>query len=584
MKVNPITLEVVRSALVAFSDEMATVLCRTAYNMMIFEVRDYCVGIVDPEGNIIAQNTGGLPIFLADLGVAVKAAVDLYGEDGFEPGDVLISNDPRVCGQHLNNIVVFTPFFHDGKLVAFPALRAHWVDVGGGSRGFGSTQSRELFDEGLQICAIKAYKAGKPNEEVLRLIRDNIRFPDSSFGDLRAQIAGCRRGEQRLGELYQRYGADVMRDCIHAIWDQSEMLARRAIAAMPDGTYSAEAFLDHDFLDRSKTIPLKVTVIIAGDEMTIDFSELPPQQAGPINAGASGGIAAARVAFKCLTVPHGVVNEGEMRPLKVILPPGTMLSALPPAPLTFWSNSMPTVIDTIIRALVDVLPERVPAGHKGDMSGIAMYGRDEVRKRQFICLNILGGGFGAKPHADGENAVVSICQGAVQNAPVEVQEAYYPLLIEAHRLRTDSGGAGRYRGGLGVELVISSHQDFFMNTHFQRTKMPPWGLHGGHDALPMNALVQTGAGEELSGTSLDRQRLQPGDKVIVLTGGGGGYGPPFERPAEDVRRDVAEGSVSLKAAADLYGVVLDPKTLAIDWEKTRRNRAAHAGADQLERA
>lgn len=582
--VNPITLEVVRNALVAYADEMATVLCRTAYNMMIFEVRDYCVGICDPDGALIAQNTGGLPIFLADLGAAVKGAVDIHGIDGFEPGDVLISNDPKICGQHLNNVVVFTPFFHEGQLVAFPALRAHWVDVGGGSRGFGSSASREIFDEGLQISAVKAYNAGKPNHDVLRLIRDNIRYPDSSFGDLRAQIAGARIGERRLRELYDKYGAGAMRECIHAIWDQSERLARAAITAIPNGVYEAESSLDHNHLDFDTPIPIKVKVIISGDEMTVDFSDLPPQQAGPINSGASGGIACARVAFKCVAAPHGVVNEGEMRPLKVILPPGKMLSALSPAPLTFWSNSMPTVIDTILRALADVLPDRIPAAHKGDMGGFAIFGRDEARGRPFICLNIVGGGFGAKASGDGVNAVVSICQGAVQNAPIEVQEAYYPLIFDSLCLRQDSGGAGKTRGGLGVEMRVRSEQEFFVNTHLQRTKLAPWGIGGGLDALPNDAVLETREGEVRSGVNLDRQLVRPGDRVVFKMGGGGGYGDPLERSLEMVRQDVAEGGVSREAARLLYGVALDaelqpdaPATKALRADLRRRREPSSSG-------
>jgi N-methylhydantoinase B len=570
--VDPVTVEVVRNAFVAYADEMATVLCRTAYNMMIFEVRDYCVGICDPNGAIIAQNTGGLPIFLADLGAAVKGAVDIYGLDGFAPGDVLLSNDPKVCGQHLNNVVVFTPFFHEGELVAFSALRAHWVDIGGGSRGFGSTASRDLFDEGLQVRAIKAWEAGKPNNEVLRLLRDNIRFPDSSFGDLRAQIAGCRLGERRMGQLYAKYGRKTVSSAISEFWNQSERLARSAVRAIPDGTYTAESYMDHDFLDRETAVPIRVKVIVAGDEMTVDFSGLPPQAKGPINAGASGGVAAARVAFKCLTSPNGVVNEGEMRPLKVILPPGTILSAEPPAPLAFWSSSLPTVIETILRALSDVVPDRIPAGHKGDMSGLALYGEDAERKRRFICLNIFGGGFGAKPHADGESGVVSICQGAVQNAPVEVQEAYYPLIIETHRLRPDSGGAGKHRGGLGVEIAISSDQDFFANTHLQRTKLAPWGLHGGKDGLPMDAVLVHRDGHETSAVGLDKQLVRPGEKLIVRGGGGGGFGSPLERPMELVHCDVTRGAVSPERARIDYGVEIDPGSGGLDREASLHRR------------
>lgn len=572
--VNPITLEVVRNALIAYADEMATVLCRTAYNMMIFEVRDYCVGIVDPKGRIIAQNTGGLPIFLADLGAAVKGAIDIHGVESFKEGDVYISNDPAVCGQHLNNVVVFTPFFHEGKLVAFPALRAHWVDVGGGSRGFGSTSSHEIYNEGLQLCGVRAYSGGEANNEVLRMIRDNIRYPDSSFGDLRAQIAGCRLGERRLSELYTKYGAATVDDCITTIWDQSEKLARHAVAQIPDGTYEASSFIDNDLISRNKTIPIKVKVVVDGEEMTIDFSELPPQQKGPVNSGASGGIAAARVAFKCITAPLGVVNEGEMRPLKIILPEGTMLSALPPAPLGIWSISLPTVIDTILKALADVLPNSITAAHKGDMGGLAMFGFDEAHKRRFICLNIFGGGFGARPNGDGLDAVVSVTQGNVRNAPVEVQEAYYPLQIETHRLRPDSGGAGQYRGGLGVEIVMKSDQDFFMNTHFQRTKLPPWGLKGGFDGAPMSAEIIRADGTAELGNILDSMRIAPGDRMIVRSAGGGGHGNPLDRDAYAVAQDVRNGVVSREAAEQAYGVVFLNDLDELDIEATKSERAS----------
>lgn len=217
---------------------------------------------------------------------------------------------------------------------------------------------------------------------------------------------------------------------------------------------------------------------------------------------------------------------------------------------------MPTVIDTILKALSDVIPERVTAGHKGEMSGIAIYGRDEQRGRPFICLNIFGGGFGAKAKGDGMSGVVSIAQGAVQNAPVEVQEAYYPLIIEAHRLRQDSGGAGEHRGGLGAQLVIGSDQDIFMNLSFVRTKLAPWGLHGGLDALPMDAVLETREGEKRPATVIDKQLIRPGDRVVISGGGGGGYGDPLDRPLAQVALDVADGYVSSQAARTLYGVVL----------------------------
>jgi N-methylhydantoinase B len=569
---DPITLEVVRNALVAYADEMATVLCRTAYNMMIFEVRDYCVGIVDPDGNIIAQNTGGLPIFLADLGTAVAGAVEIYGRDGFAPGDVLISNDPEVCGQHLNNIVVFTPYFFEGELIAFPALRAHWIDVGGGSRGFGSTASQEIFDEGLQLRAIKAYSAGKPNEEALRLIRDNIRFPESSFGDLRGQIAGCRIGEQRLGELFAKYGKAVVLDCIGAIWDQAEALSRSAIREIRDGVYEAESYLDNDFIELERTVPIRVRVRIAGDEMTVDFSEMSDQVKGPINSGSSGGIAAARVAFKCIVSPHSGVTQGEFRPLHVVLPPGKLLSAQRPAPLGGWSLALPTVIETILRALAPALPQKIPAGHKGDMSGYALFGEDPDRRRPFLCMNIFGGGWGGKYDSDGASAAVSICQGNVQNAPVEVQESYYPVHIGRHALVADSCGSGKHRGGLGVEITVASNHEMYLNTQVQRTLLAPWGLYGGNDGDPNAAFIVGSDGKKRQACSVNRHLIRPGEVLVMRTGGGGGFGPPVERDEELVAADVRCGYVSAQRALSEYGVVVDSASGLLDREATARLR------------
>ncbi|MDP6805331.1 MAG: hydantoinase B/oxoprolinase family protein [Rhodospirillales bacterium] len=578
-EIDPVTLEVVRSALVAYADEMAAALCATAYNMMIFEVRDYCVGIVGTDIGIVAQNTGGLPIFLADLGAAIQGGVAEYGLGGFDEGDVVVSNDPVVCGQHLNNVVVFTPFVYDGVVRAFPAVRAHWVDIGGSSRGFGSMAAREIYEEGLQICGIKVYKKGEPNDEALRLIRDNIRFPDSSFGDLRGQIAACRLGERRLRELYDRWGPDTVAACIAASWDHDERLARAAISRLPDGDYEAESFLDHDYVDRDRKVPVPVKVTIAGETMTIDLSGLPPQVKGPINSGVSGGIAAARVAFKCVTLPHAPVTEGGFRPLSVVLPPGTFLSAQKPAALGGWSLSLPTVIDTILRALAPALPERITAGHKGDMSGYALYGHDAERGRPFINMNIFGGGWGAKPHGDGESAVVSVCQGNVRNAPVEVQEAYYPVFIEHHELRTDSGGPGRERGGLGVELAVRGKQDLFFNSQFQRTRMPPWGLAGGHEAAPNEAFVVEQDGGKRNVVQVSDHRVSPSELVVMRTGGGGGFGAPHERAADRVAEDVRRGYVSVEAAKAAYGVVVDPETFAVDDEATRTLRGMHDAAN-----
>jgi len=542
--VNPITVEVVRAGLAQIANEMAAVLRKTSYNMMIYEVRDYCVGIVDPEGSILSQNFGALPIFLADLGPAIVDGVRRHGKDGFEAGDVLIMNHPYVCGQHLNNVVVYTPFFHRGELVAFCAVRAHWIDIGGARVGFGFSGTREIYEEGLQFRSLKLYRGGVPNPELFQIITDNVRFAESCLGDLRAQIAACRVGERGLDRLASRYGLEAFRQCVKTIWDQSERLARAELARIPPGRYEAEALFDSDGVDLDRPVPLKVKVEVGSGEMTIDFSAISDQVAGSINSGESGAVAAARVALKSLVAPASPIDEGSFRPLKVVIPEGKMLRATPPAPAGNWSRTLPTVIDLIFKALAPAMPERVAAGHKGDMGGYAFFGVDPRSGRRFLCQTIMGGGWGGRPHEDGENATVSVCQGDVQNAPVELQEIYYPVMIERHGLREGSGGAGKFRGGLGLEIAVRVLCDAFANINIERQRTAPWGLFGGECGKTAKALVKQSPedpGQWL--TKKPNYPLKKGGSVTFFTAGGGGYGPPEERSPELIERDRRLGYV-----------------------------------------
>ena len=544
MSIDPITVEIIRCALRAAANEMSVVLKKTAYNMMIYEVQDYCVSIVDHEGRTMSQNEGALPIFLADLGVAVQDGVEVYGLENIHPGDVFLVNHPEICGQHLNNMVVYTPFFWESKLLCFLAVRAHWIDVGGGSTGFGSSMTRDVYEEGLQIRSVKIYADGKPNTEVLRLIEDNIRFPESSLGDLRAQIASCRTGEERLEQICRKYSGAVFQDSVEVIWDQTDKLVRESVRAIPDGVYEASSFLDDDGRDLTKTLPIKVRVIVRDDELTIDFSDMCDQVPGFINCGSSGGMAAARVAFKALTLPHREVNEGSFRALKVILPPGKLLSARRPAPIGGWSLSLPTVLDTIFRALAPALPDRIPAAHKGDMGGYAIFGTHPKSGRRYVCQNIIGGGWGGRPFEDGASAAVSMCQGDVKNTPIELQELYYPLLYECHALRPDSGGAGRFRGGIGVEVKVKPLHDLYVSRNTDRIQCPPWGLLGGEEGKTNQTVIRRDGKEETLPGKFSHLLVRPGDTVTFLTAGGGGYGNPAEREPTALKRDFVLGYVS----------------------------------------
>jgi N-methylhydantoinase B len=559
MTINPITVEVVRNAVNAYADEMATALCKSAYNMMIYEVRDFCCGLIDAQGRMISQNRGGLPIFLADLGIAVEDGIARYGLAGFAPGDVIIMNHGQVCGQHLNNVVVYAPCFHDGEVVAFAASRAHWVDIGGMRQGFGSVETTEIYQEGLQFRSLKIYDAGKRNETLWQMINDNLRFPEAALGDLRAQIACCQLGVRRFGELVTRYGRDTVEGCIHAVWDATDRDVRTFIAQIPDGTYEAESFLDNDGRRLDVPLRIKVKVVIAGDRMVVDFSEVNDQVPGPTNSGYSGGLAAARVAFKNLTQGEAPVNEGSFRALELVLPEGKILNAKWPAALGLWSIPLPTVIDVILKALAPALPERIPAAHKGDMGGCSI-GGFRPDGRRFLLMNIFGGGWGGRPHEDGESASVSICQGDVRSAPIELQEIQYPFLIERFALRTDSGGAGKHRGGLGVELTYRALQACVANVNCDRTKDPPWGLHGGKPGAINEAELVRNDGNTQKLLKATGVALAAGDRLTFRTAGGGGWGDPRERNYDDIAHDLAAGYVSPDAARRDY----DPESNAAE--------------------
>jgi N-methylhydantoinase B len=555
-RIDPVTLEVLRNAFPAIADEMSIDLQRTSYNMMIYEVRDYCCALLDPTGRLISQNIGGVSHFVADLGVIIKDAVARYGPHGFAPGDVLLMNHQRVGGQHLNNVCIFTPFFVDGELTAFAIVRAHWGDVGGMSTGFGAmTMISDPWMEGMQFDQIKIYEAGVPDDKVLQLICDNIRFPDASMGDMRSQIAACKLAERRLAELYGRYGAPTIAGALERIFDETEQKCRLVVAGIPDGTYEAEAYLDHDGTDRESTVPIRVRVVVSGTDLTIDLTKCSLERRGAMNARTLAG---AYIAYKGITGPLEPVNEGSFRALTVDIQEGNMMMARFPAPMAGWSRALPTVVDTIIKALAPALPGQMPAAHMGTLGGgMALFGHDPAQGRDYVLQTIEGGGWGARPWEDGESASVSVCQGDVRNSPIETIELKTPVRVDRRALRSNSGGAGKFRGGLGqITQMTNLSEGRWSLSNNGRRKLPPWGLWGGRDGTPSVNRVRRAGETEFRNEDPVRALLPAGSSVIVETAGGGGWGDPLERDPAFVRRDVLEEFISRDAACDDYGVVL----------------------------
>src|SRR5215467_11948129 len=363
---DPVTLEVIRNALPAVANEMAVDLQRTSYNMMIYEVRDFCTALVNTAGELICQNVGGVSHFVADLG-------------GLSTG------------------------FGAGPTVADP-----WL-------------------EGLQLDQLKMYEAGKLNETLYRVLKDNIRFPESSLGDMKSQMAACRLAARRMDELFGKYGRDTMLEAIGRIFDETEAKCRNVVSQLADGVYEAEAALDEDGVTRDERVPIRAKVTIDHGAMTIDLSGCSQERRAAIN---SRTLAGARVAYKALTGPLDPVNEGSFRALKVIIPEGSVMMARFPAPMSSWSVIVPMVVDTIVAALAPAMPERVPAGHHALLGGsVVFFGMHPQTNRRFVVQSIEGGGWGGRPFEDGESGTVSVCQGDVRNGSIEGIELKCPVLV-----------------------------------------------------------------------------------------------------------------------------------------------------------
>ncbi len=581
-KVDPITLEVIRNALISINDQIDTNITRTAYSPLVYEYKDYATGIVDPEGKLICQCTGGMPVFIADvLSAAVRDGLEIYGTGELHPGDVIISNHAGTIGQHLNNMAMYTPVYADedgADLIAFMVVFVHWLDVGGKVVGSISGTATDIFQEGIQFRTIKLRSKGEKVPEIYRMIEHNTRFPDMVFGDLEAQLAGCLMGRDMIKALIGRYGAGTFRGSVETIWDQSEAAARAAIAAVPDGIYPAGSFLDDDGIRLEQTIPINLVVTIDGDEMTVDLSGIADEVEGPINAGASGGgHTVARIAFKYLIAPDEPANEGAFRPLTLILPDGKILSAGPTAAMSKYNMSVPTAIDTIIKALADAVPDRVAGAHFGSYSSFRIFGRQPVTDELYQMNDSGHGGWGASSDQDGSGPFRTMAHGDTRIIPTEVHEATYPLRIDEFSIRPDSGGPGEFRGGLGLLKRYTILAPCMLATYFERIKCPPWGVRGGGAGKPGSIFLHR-RGEAAKDCLKAQIDLLPGDELVVETGGGGGFGPALARDPARVAADVASGYVTVTAAKTDYGIVLDDAGAPLDAE-TVQARADMVQAD-----
>ena len=556
VKSDPVITEIVRNGVIAITEEMKSNLMRTAYNMIIYEALDFTVGLFTPKGETISIGLG-LPMFIRGMAETIKAKLEHYGVENIHPGDILLTNDAYITGSHLNHLTFTQPIFLDDELIGFACCMAHWPDIGGTLDGI----TTDIYSEGLQLPIVKYQRAGVVNEEIVDIIKANVRLPDRAMGDLRAQLTAIGTGERRYIELVQRYGKDQVYASISDIMDQSERAARARTLSIPDGVYEAESYMDDDGVSISDRIPIKVRVIVKGDEMTVDLTDVAAQVKGFYNSGITTGHACSQVAFKCITSPTDYpINDGSFRNLTAIVPPGRVISAVKPAPMRWWMTFPMTIVDTVFKALTPAIPDRTIAGHHADLVIGLLNGINPKTNEFYIAfIGPTGGGWGAKRTEDGVSATVCINDGDTHNSPAEQLETKFPILIENYNLRQDSGGPGEFRGGLGCENTVQARADLMLNAQVERMHCKPWGLNGGMEAAG-NAVVLRANGtwkEDYPNAKLLTARILEGDAFAVRSGGGGGFGNPHKRPAETVAHDVRQGYVSVESAERDYGVICD---------------------------
>ena len=557
LKTDPARFEVVKNALYSAAEEMKIVLAKTAYSPLLKVAGDYSCGIFDTTGNMVAQGPD-LPIHLGSMPDAVRAIVRAFPDAA--PGDVFIHNDPYDGGSHLPDVNVVAPAFHEGRLLGFGCVRAHWPDIGSATPGsYGAVT--EIYGEGLRLPPIRLYRDGKPDPAIEAIIFANVRTPTERLGDLRAQVAANWRAALRLSELAAKYGTDTLLEIMQEVLDYSEAMMRKALLALPDGEAAFSDIFDGDGVfgvgeTHDETFQVKLRITKRGDSIVADFTGSDPAVAGPMNAPLTVTASGVYCALKMIADPKSLIppNSGCWRAVTVTAPPGSVVNAQHPSPVVYANHEMShRVADMVMAAMFSITPHTVMAGSQGTSAVITFGGVDYRTGDRFVSYESVKGGFGARPTKDGINAVASTVSN-MSNTPVEIIEMSFPLRIEEYSVIPDSGGAGTYRGGLGVRRVwrVLERQSH-ASVCCERTVTPPFGLQGGLPGAPAIIELVAPRSNARKLTSKGGFLAPAGSLVVMEAPGSGGFGPPSARDPAALAEDLLDGYVTATAARRDYG-------------------------------
>ena len=541
-EIDPITLEILHNSLKSVTDETYITITKAAYSTNIKERRDHSTAIMDAAGRLIVQADNSLPIHLASMLGLMDKLLAKFPPERIRPGDIFVANDPYAAGgTHLPDVNLAMPVFAGGTLLGFVCNLAHHADIGGMAPGSMAGGMSEIYQEGLRIPVVKLFSQGELVQDILDLLLLNVRVPEERRGDYFAQIAACKLGERRMAELLARYDADLVRGAFDTICDRTEARIRSAVDGIPDGTYRFRDVLDNDGMG-TENIAIAVTVTVKDRDIRFDFDGTGPQVKGNVNVTLNATQSAVYYTLKGLLDPDIPNNHGLIRAVEITAPEGSIVNAVFPAAVAGRANTSQRIIDVLIGALAQALPTRAVAAANGANTTAVFFGQDPVRKRPYVYLETLGGGFGGRATKDGKDGVqVHITN--TSNLPVEAIETEYPLMVESYGLIEDSGGAGTHRGGLGLRRVIRpvGHETVFSGMG-ERFRHQPWGIFGGGPGKSGRFALRDDNGEE---TPLSDKpngvAVGPGQALIVETPGAGGYGAPEARDSAALEEDRLSG-------------------------------------------
>ena len=549
---DPISLEIIANALRSITDECFVALMRSAYSTNIKERRDHSIAVIDPSGRLVVQAAEALPIHIASMSGLMRCLLEKYG-DAIEEGDMFVANDPHTAGgTHLPDINYAMPIFIDKVLVAFICNIAHHADVGGMAPGSMAGGMSEIYQEGLRIPVIKLFRRGEMQTDIFDLLLLNVRVPEERRGDHNAQIAACKLGERRFKEVVATHGLARIQASFDDIIVRTERRMRAAIAEIPDGTYKFSDVMDGDGV-ATIDIPIHLSLTIDGDTARFDFSGSSPQVTGNVNVTMNATAASVCYALKAVLDPDIPSNQGVLDVAQIEAESGTLLNGRFPAPVAARAHTCQRIIDVVLGALAQALPDKVTAAANGANTTAVFAGVDPRNGRHYLYLETLGGGMGARPHKDGKDGVqVHITN--TSNLPVESIEQEYPLRVEEYSLVEDSGGAGRQRGGMGLRRVVTpvGHECVF-NGVGERFRHQPWGLDGGASGASGQFLIRDAHGERRLADKPGEVHVAVDTRIVIETPGAGGLGDPQSRDPKSIKRDADSGKFSQSFIARHYG-------------------------------